>query len=121
MRLAPTNFDLGSVVLATIRHKRGGGKTRPVLVLVTAAQVAQGHGLLCMAITTTFPDPPPNLCVELPWDSSGRCATGLRQRSAAVIDWVLEIDPLDIVAVIGVVPAKTLERIRTHLSTLKPP
>ena len=115
----PLRFDAGSILIAQVRSKRGGEKTRPLVLLVTKQQIAEGEPLLCMAITTTYPEPAPSLCVELPWDPSGRCSTGLRQRSAAVVDWVIEIAPEDIVAVVGRLSKDKIGQILTRLAAIR--
>ena len=71
-----------------------------------------------MAITSTFPDPPPDNHVELPWHPQGQASTGLRRRSAAVLTWLAEVDPSDILRFHGDVPPALMIRI---LQRLRPP
>ncbi len=69
-----------------------------------------------VAVTTTYPEPPPTNCVTLPWSERGHPATGLRRRSAAVCDWLVSFRPSEAVTEGGHVPGRTLQAI---LSTVR--
>jgi hypothetical protein len=71
-----------------------------------------------MAITSTFADPPPDDHVPLPWHPTGRSATQLRRRSAAVITWLAEVHARDVLRLHGDVPTALMTRI---LQRLAPP
>ena len=72
-----------------------------------------------MAITTTFPDPAPKDCVELPWNpDSRRTSTGLSRRSAAVVTWLDTAYADEIGDIIGFVPTKTKQVISKRLAEL---
>ena len=70
-----------------------------------------------MAVTTTFPDPPPKWHVPLPWNPDPRrVRTGLAQRSAAVVNWVDVIPPGGALQVRGEVPAKVMRQVEAQLA-----
>ena len=56
------------------------------------------------AITTTFPEPAPEDHVPLPWHPQGRVLTKLRKRSAAVLTWISQVHPEDVIQLHGDVP-----------------
>jgi mRNA-degrading endonuclease toxin of MazEF toxin-antitoxin module len=82
------NYQPGDVVKVELHELRGGGKPRWMLVLAGPQAEAGQSFYLCVAISTTFPEPPPAMNVPLPWHPQGLASTGLRKRSAAILDWV---------------------------------
>jgi len=70
------------------------------------------------AITTTFPDPAPVFCVPLPWHPRQHPVTRLRERSAAVVNWLAAIEPNDIAGYGGDVPTKYMRAIERKLHEL---
>jgi hypothetical protein len=69
-----------------------------------------------MAITTTFPDPPPPNHIELPWHPDRRrVSTGLARRSAAVVSWLDTIYLDEVDEIIGQTPPRKLTEILTRL------
>lgn len=70
---------------------------------------------LCAAISTTFPEPPPAINVALPWHPAGSASTGLRKRSAAILDWVREMPPAAILRREGFIQSALLRHIYERL------
>jgi hypothetical protein len=77
--------------------------------------ISADEPLLALAVTTTFPDPPPDDCVPLPWHPQGRVLTGLRKRSAAVLSWIVSLDIADVLMLHGDVPAPLMHEILRRL------
>jgi hypothetical protein len=103
-------------VWATVRDRRGVAKARPVLILTATADLRENEAFEAMAVTTTFPHPPPDDHLQLPWHPQGRVSTKLRKRSAAVLSWIVEIDPADIIEFGGDVPVKVMRQILERLT-----
>jgi len=91
-----------------VRDRNGVLKQRPVIILTATADVRADEPVEVMAITTTFRDPPPADHLELPWHPRGITSTQLRQRSAAVLSWITQIHPNDIIRLHGDVPPKLM-------------
>jgi hypothetical protein len=87
----------GRIIWATIRDHNGVPKQRPLIVITATDDIRSDEPFEVMAVSTTFPDPPPDECVLLPWHPTGKSITGLRRRSAAVTDWIDAIRPTDVV------------------------
>lgn len=91
------NLRRGSIVWALIRDPRGQNpKWRPIVIVSPTHEIGPDKPLAGVAVTTTATDPPPPECVELPWDPSGKAATGLTRRSCAVCNWVIRVLPADV-------------------------
>jgi mRNA-degrading endonuclease toxin of MazEF toxin-antitoxin module len=101
----------GRIVWAVLRDRHGNAKRRPAVVLTPTADIRDDAPLIVVAVTTTFPDPPPDDCVPLPWHPAGRVLTKLRQRSAAVISWIAEMNADDVLDFAGDVPVKVMMEI----------
>jgi hypothetical protein len=61
-----------------------------------------------MAITTTFSDPAPDHCIELPWHPRSHPETHLTRRSAAVLGWYDQIEADDVLGFGADVPARIM-------------
>lgn len=96
---------------ATVPDPRGERKRRPFVIVTATEEIRPDHSVVGVAITTTFADPPPADHVSLPWDPTGRSATRLRRRSAAVCSWVVAVRPGEVGSVVGRVPADVLLQI----------
>jgi hypothetical protein len=105
----------GRIVWARLRDRNGIAKERPALMITAASDITLHEPFEVMAITITFPNPPPDNCIQLPWHPQGRAATKLRQRSAAVISWIDEIRADDILHVAGDVPPRFMIEIMNRL------
>jgi len=110
-----TELRGGRIVWAVVRDQRGISKQRPVIILTATKDIAASDILEVMAITTTFPSPPPADHVELPWHPQGNAATRLRRRSAAVLTWLDEIEAGDILQLYGDVPPRLMIDILARL------
>ena len=82
-----------------------------MLVLSELEIEADRSFYLCVAISTTFPEPPPAINVPLPWHPQGRASTGLRKRSAAILDWVRRMPPATILHREGYIKSDLLAHI----------
>src|SRR5258708_6590682 len=106
----------GRLILARIADRNGFQKERPAIIVTPTARIADEEPLLVVAVTTTFPDPPPANHVSLPWNPDPRrVITRLATRSAAVVDWLAAIRPADVLDVKGEVPAKQMRAIQNLL------
>jgi hypothetical protein len=74
-----------------------------------------------MAISTSYPTPPPLGHVELPWhNDKKRVSTRLNQRSAAVVNWLRFVHPDEIEELAGDVPPRKMLEILQQLDRLQP-
>lgn len=72
-----------------------------------------------MAVTTSFPDPPPPNHVPLPWNADARrVRMCLTQRSAAVVNWLDTLYPDEVIAVRGDVPPPVMRELEERLRDL---
>jgi mRNA-degrading endonuclease toxin of MazEF toxin-antitoxin module len=110
----------GQIVWAIVRDPNGFRKRRPAIVLTPTDEISADGPLTLVAITTTYTDPPPNNCVELPWNpDSRRVSTGLARRSAAVVNWLDTVYLDEIDGIIGVAPSRTLAEIQRRVGMLE--
>ena len=106
----------GRIIWVTVRDRRGHAKHRPAIVLTATSDISHDEPLVAIAITTTFPDPPPADHIQLPWHPQGRVMTRLYKRSAAVLSWIVEIEPGDIESLGGDVPAALMIQLLERLA-----
>jgi mRNA-degrading endonuclease toxin of MazEF toxin-antitoxin module len=107
----------GQLIWASVLDRNGFAKERPCIVITPTDQIGEARSLLVMAVTTTFPDPPPKWHVPLPWNPNPRrVRTGLARRSAAVVQWVDVIPPEGVLQVRGEVPAKVMKQVESQLA-----
>ena len=111
----------GSIVWARIPDPRGLIKRRPVVILTDAGEIVLNGPIVGVAVTTSFPDPPPRIYVELPCHSRGHPATRLTRRSAAVCNWLVQLQPSDVEEIKGVVPTQTMLSIVNRVRELNTP
>jgi len=102
----------GHIVFARVDDGCGNIKRRPVLILSEDADIAAGRPIVAVAVTTTYPDPPPSVAVELPWHRDGAASTGLRRRSAAIATWAVVVDAAAVERVVGVAPLRCVIAVR---------
>jgi len=103
-----------------VRDYHGYRKRRPAIILTPDNEIADDQPLTLLAITTTYSDPPPRDCVELPWNHDRRkVVTGLARRSAAVLSWLDIVYPDEIEDFIGSVPSRTMKQILDRLQTFE--
>ena len=115
MASAAPPIRYGRLIYTWINDRNGYGKLRPAVIITPDDEIAEATPLVVMAVTTTFPDPPPAACVALPWHPNTHPVTRLRQRSAAVVDWLARIEPGDITGFGGDGPRKTMYQIEAKL------
>jgi len=109
-------LQYGAIVWAVLKDHNGFRKRRPAIVLTPTNDIEENTPLVVMCITTTFPNPPPEDHVPLPWNSDARRVdTRLAQRSAAVLSWLDTPYPDEIIEVKGRVPSKLMEQIQRRL------
>jgi hypothetical protein len=73
-----------------------------------------------MAVTTSFPEPPPEDHVPLPWNPDPRrVGTRLAQRSAAVVTWLDTLYPDEVIEHRGQVPPRVMKEIQDKLRALR--
>ena len=108
----------GRIVRAEIPDANRIRKERPVVILTPTDEIPNLDSLVVIAITTTFPEPPPGDHVELPWHPRSHPVTRLKRRSAAVAKWIVRIAPDDIRSFGGDVPKAKLKEIDKKISEL---
>ena len=91
-----------------------------MIVLTATADLRSDEPFVAMAITTTFRDPPPDDHIVLPWHPQGRTTTKLRRRSAAVLSWLVEVNPADVHQFGGDVPIPLMIEILKRLEDTEP-
>src|SRR5947207_9183970 len=115
-RSAQPGLRYGRIIWAVITDRRGSRKERPAIIITPTERITPGELLLVMAVTTTYPEPPPPWHVELPWyPDPRRVGTRLGQRSAAVVEWLNKISPEDVLELKGDVPQKVMREIERQL------
>jgi len=105
----------GSIVWVTMTDGRGFTKRRPAVVLTANDEILLDGPVVVAAITTAYGEPPPHNLVELPWSSQGIARTGLRRRSAAVCNWLVDAAISDLEDTGHFVPTKYLIEILKRL------
>lgn len=118
MDAAPGQPTQGSIVWADVADPRGQTKRRPLVILTASGEVLLDAPIVGVAITTSFPEPPPHEYIELPWHPRGHPATRLRRRSAAACHWLVRLQPSDIVETKGYVPTRVLIEILARVRQL---
>jgi hypothetical protein len=113
----PSEISTGSIVWAMVRDQRGYRKRRPAIVLTPTSEISLDEPILLVAITTTYPEPPPSDCLELPWNPDPRrVATGLGYRSAAVVSWLEPVYLDEVDSLVGRIPPRLLMEIQRRVS-----
>jgi hypothetical protein len=115
------HLQLGSVVWAELEDANGFRKVRPAVVVTATVNIAAGHPLRVLAITTRLPIPLPDDHVLLPWDRQGKARSGLRRRCAAVASWQAQIQTEDVQEVVGLLPPAVIEELLTKSAPTLPP
>src|SRR5947209_10996395 len=93
-------------------------KDRPVLLLVEFADTdTDAYGI---AISSTFPSPPPATSIPLPYQRQGNCQTGLSLPSVAVCDWPVIVGKADILGKIGTCPPIPLAAVLAQIKQIWP-
>lgn len=108
----------GRIVWGTVVDKRGDKKSRPAVIWTPTDQIKPDRPLVVLAITTTFPDPPPEDHILLPRDPKKRAGTGLTKRSAVVLTWFDQIQQEGL-EFKGEVPAKLIALIEEKINAMR--
>jgi mRNA-degrading endonuclease toxin of MazEF toxin-antitoxin module len=112
----PKELRYGRIVWTAVKDRHGFRKTRPCIVLTPTEQIRADEPIALMAVTTTFPEPPPPDHIPLPFHPDPRrVRTQLARRSAAVVTWVVTAYADEITDVIGDVPRTTMRAIQARL------
>ena len=111
MTTPPEPISQGQIVWAKIKDRNGIEKTHPVVIITDSSEIPTESALVGVAVTATFGDPLPKWAVEIPWSTAGESKTGLRRRSAAVCNWLVELDKQNVDRIIGFVPRSHLQEI----------
>jgi hypothetical protein len=91
-------------------------KRRPAIIISPTDEIEAGAEIAVMAISTSYPAPPPANCIELPWNNDRRrSVTRLSQRSAAVTNWLRYIREEEIDELAGDVPLTIMVRILSKM------
>lgn len=104
MTEGPERLKQGLIVWVEVEDPRGHRKKRPVVILTKTEEIILDARISGVPITTSFPDPPPEGFIKLPWFREGHAMTHLCRPSAAVCHWPVSFKPSDIVRVMGEVP-----------------
>ena len=99
-----------------MRDRRGITKQRPAVILTATNDIRTDEPFTAIAVTTSFPQPPPDDHIPLPWHPQGRAGTKLYKRSAAVLSWIVEVAPNDVEEFGGDVPAAIMFEIFERLA-----
>ena len=109
----------GTIAWAEVDDPKGRKrKMRPIVIITKTPEIALDRPIVAVAITTTYPDPPTDEYVELPWMRSCHPATGLSKRSAAACKWLISVKPSEIKEIRGYVPTKYLLQIVRNVRRL---
>lgn len=99
----------GDIVWAEVPDPKGYKKDRPLVVIGVDDDLTLP--LICCCVTTTDKDPRPQSYMRIPWDSSGRSSSGLREPSFAVATWIVEIKREEIRRTCGRLKPANLKRL----------
>lgn len=102
-------YRVGSVLRAVVLDSNGVNPKPRRMVLIQ--DYHEGEAPLCVAITGT-PSGPVKYRVELPFDPSGRCHTGLDKRCWAEACFIPELEFDEIQRSIGRLKADDLEAVQ---------
>ena len=108
----------GTIAWAEVDDPKGRRKRRPIVILTETTEIVLDQPIVTVAITTTYPDPPTDEYVELPWMRSNHPATGLTKGSAAACNWLIPVKPSEIKEIRGYVPTKYLLEIVQNVRRL---
>ncbi len=116
------DYRQGQLCAALIHPERGEPKQRPVVIVTRTEEISANQPVVVVAVSTTFSEPLSADQIELPFETRGRCSTGLARRSVAVCSWLTTLNVADLGEVRGYVPPpillKILGRVRTHLDRI---
>ncbi len=95
----------GQIIQAEVADPQGKNrKVRPLIILTPTEEIREGERFVAVAVSSTFPHPIPEDCVELPYHPAGQVRTRLRKPSVAVCSWHIGLLHTDVIQPIGWVP-----------------
>ena len=112
----------GEIVLAEVTDPQGQNrKPRPLVILTPTEEIREGEHFVAVAVSSTFPHPVPDDCVELPYHPAGQARTRLRKPSVAVCSWLVPLTHTDVIRPIGWVPDQQmlaiLDKVKRHTNS----
>jgi segregation and condensation protein B len=113
-------YQQGVIIMARQVPDQNGvnPKDRPVLLLIPFHDT--DTDACGVAITSTYPHPPPSTAILLPYQRQGKCQTDLINPSVAVCDWPVVVGKADILGKLGICPPIPLAAILAQLPKLQP-
>jgi len=118
MASSSSKLRQGKIIWAEIADHNGFRKKRPAIIWTPTDEIYDDQPLIVIAITSTFPEPPPSDHVPLPWQNGGHPRTHLNRRNAAIVTWFAEVRIDEILEVAGDVPPKQMRQIAAKLDAL---
>jgi hypothetical protein len=111
-------YQRGTIIVASQVPDPNGvnRKDRPVLLLLPFDDTdSDAYGI---AISSTYPHPPPTTSILLPYQRQGNCKTGLTSPSVAVCDWPVVVGKADILGKSGFCPSIQLAAVLAQMAKL---
>jgi len=113
-------YHRGVIIMASQVPDQNGTnpKDRPVLLLLDFTDTdTNAYGV---AISHTFPHPPPATSITLPYQRQGNCQTGLTNPYVAVCNWPVVVGKTDLISKLGFCPPIPLGAVLAQLPKLQP-
>jgi hypothetical protein len=111
-------LEYGQIVLAPVPDGRGHIKIRPVVILTSIDEIRPGEALQVACITTHVETPIQPDHIPLPWHRGRHPRTGLDKPNVVKCNWLAQIDPADIIRVMGIIPGPQMIMIAAALRRL---
>jgi mRNA-degrading endonuclease toxin of MazEF toxin-antitoxin module len=109
----------GQIIWAEVPDPQGRNPKRRPLIILTATEDIQPDGVVqCVAISSQIDQAPVDAQVALPWHAQGHPRTGLKERSAAVCTWLVQVPLASIDSYGGTVPAAPMLQILQKVAEL---
>jgi hypothetical protein len=89
---------------------------RPFVVISQRAEIENGDRIRAVGITGEVRQSPPEFYVELPWGPNAK--TGLRQKSAALCNWLIAISQDNVDVGKGIIRPDLVDEIYTKVLEL---
>ncbi len=111
----------GRIFWAIAPGERGGGKSRPMIVVSRQVDIIRTGQVFVVVCSTDFEPPVRDHEVELPHDTDRKSITGLPKPTVAVCNWTTTYSVVDIRETAGLIPAHLLREIRRKAGIDLPP
>jgi hypothetical protein len=112
--------QIGNLIWTELEDANGFRKVRPAVIVTSTADIAAGHKLRVVAVTTSLPDPLPDDHILLPWDRQGKARSGLKRKCAAVTSWQADITKADVREIVGILPPAVIDRLLAKIAEAAP-